>query len=74
MPWAIYTSVKSISIFFKAIQNACQNKTRWETLKRNKIDYLKPFPNNYNPFDQGIVNNLKEFITMRKKRLIYHAK
>ena len=31
----------------------------WEHSKRNRISYLKIYPRNFNPFDYGVLRNLK---------------
>ena len=33
--------------------------TSYELNKRHKIKYLKNYPNNFNPFDYGLLRNIK---------------
>jgi len=35
------------------------NLTTWEYMRRETITYLQPFPKYYNPFDKGIIENIK---------------
>ena len=37
-------------------------QTTWEFMSRPRISYLKKFPTDYNPFDQGYVMNMLSFL------------
>ena len=41
-----------------------ENVTQWEMSRRERISYLKDLPLGMNPFDRGIWENIKEFVTM----------
>lgn len=38
------------------------NSTTWEMMRRYKIDYIKIYPKNFNPFSKGFITNWKEAI------------
>jgi hypothetical protein len=33
--------------------------TTWEQAKHYRISYLKNYPSNFNPFDEGVIGNIK---------------
>ncbi|CAG9331860.1 unnamed protein product [Blepharisma stoltei] len=43
-----------------------QGLTTWEVMRKYKIDYLKPYPQNFNPFDEGFINNWRSTICDRE--------
>ena len=71
VPWSIYTSYQSFNLLYSNIINVLHNETFNEIKKRNQIYYLKSYPLSIHPFDRGIINNIKEFLTMKDKKLEY---
>ncbi|EAX85480.1 DHHC zinc finger domain containing protein [Trichomonas vaginalis G3] len=71
LPWAIYCSGLSFLIFLEQTNNILNNLTGWEVARWNNVSYLKGFPYKKSPFDKGVVKNVKEFFTMRGRKLIY---
>lgn len=47
------------------------NRTTWELMKKPTISYLRKWFYSMSPFSHGLINNAKEFITMRWTHPIY---
>lgn len=72
---AVYTlGITAFAIYFVGrlcFQNIIAiyyNVTVWESLGREKIDYMKSQPIDVNPFNLGFKNNLIEFFTMARDK------
>jgi hypothetical protein len=46
-------------LFFYHSMLLLTNTTTWENTKAMSIDYLSVYPNGFDPFDEGLVKNLK---------------
>ena len=46
-----------------------KNITIWENKCRDRISYLANYPEWISPFDKGIIENFKEFFTMKEKKM-----
>ena len=57
------------SLIMQNMRNAMKNVTVWENRCRDSITYLKEFPPWTSPFDKGWKENLKEFFTMKEKKM-----
>lgn len=47
------------------------NKTTWEVSRRDKISYLRNQGKYFNPWDKGLINNIKEFVMMANNPPVY---
>ena len=71
LPLAVFAFVQTSLLAYSHFKQACFNVTTWELLRRDHISYMKDLPRGVFPFNRGILNNLEEFITMRKNKTEY---
>ena len=55
----------------QTLQTVSKNLTIWEAKCHNKITYLRDYPEWVSPFDKGMIQNFKEFFTMRKNKTVW---
>lgn len=58
----------SSSLVLSHTRMAMVNATVWEMSRWDSITYLKEFPKFYFPFNRGVINNIKEFLSMKMKK------
>lgn len=68
---ATYGSYMSFRLASYNIQTIYFNLTTWERARRNQISYLKIYPKDYSPFDKGLIGNIIEICTMKKKKMTW---
>ena len=56
-------------LIYQNFRNAMKNVTVWENRCRESITYLKEYPPWSSPFNKGWKENLKEFFTMKEKKM-----
>jgi len=56
----------SLGLFVFHCYLALTNQSTWEVVKRHKITYLKDLDHDVLPFDRGFVQNIRDFVTMRR--------
>lgn len=64
-----FACILTYNLSYQNVLSIMNNSTMWERRKRGRITYLKNYPLNESPFNQGFVRNLIEFCTMRKKKM-----
>lgn len=69
-----FGTVKTYKMLEQCLSVIIKNKTTWERVKGSHITYLKDYPFGYSPFDKGIIANLKEFFTMKEKKMKWEIK
>lgn len=70
---ATYGSYMSFRLASINIKTISLNLTTWERARRTQISYLKDLPDGYSPFNKGIIGNIAEFCTMKKKKMEWEA-
>lgn len=69
-----FGAVKTSKMLEQCLTVMIKNKTTWERVKGSHITYLKDYPFGYSPFDKGIIENLKEFFSMKEKKMKWEIK
>ena len=67
----LFAWIQTLLLFYQHSLLIIHNGTIWESVRRFNITYFKVQPSSKNPFDRGILENIKEFLTMKKKKMIW---
>jgi palmitoyltransferase len=57
-----FGSIAIFGLLFFHIHLCLANQTTWEFISRNRITYLKDLDSEANPFDKGVMRNLRSFL------------
>lgn len=69
-----FGTVKTYEMFIECVSGIIRNLTTWERVRWSHITYLKDFPLGCSPFDKGLIGNIVEFLTMKKKKMKWEIK
>ena len=64
----IFFMIISVSLLSCHTVLIFSGKTTWEFVSHSRITYLKHFDDDYNPFDEGVLNNMFNFLCRYKVR------
>lgn len=68
-PFMIFDAFQVFILSFTHTLMAIYNITTWEQLRKPTISYFEGYPSTQNPFDKGKINNLIEFVHMKRDKI-----